>query len=104
MSTKEEQKQAWFVIMREFESSGQTQPRFCKERNLSFNSFAYYRSLYRSQQRICKKPSPFVEIACPSPISAEPFSLSFPNGIKLSLPQQFNDQQLVNLIEVLRTC
>ena len=104
MSTKAERQQEWFAIMREFESSGQTQSAFCKEKNLAFNTFIYYRHQYRAQQKVTRNASnPFIEIQCSSAISTEPFSLSFPNGIKLCLPQQFNDRQFVKLIEVLRT-
>ena len=106
MITKEEERQKeCLAIMREFESSNQTQPEFCKERNLAFNTFAYYRRQYLAQQKVSSKASsPFVEIQVPRAMGVEPFSLSFPNGIKLCLPQQFDDRQLSKLIEVLRVC
>ena len=101
----EDKQQIWFEHVKTCESSGLTQPEFCRKNNLSMNTFAYYRSQYLSQQKVpSKASSPFVEIQFPSTISAEPFSLRFPNGINLCLPQQFNDKQLVKLIEVLRTC
>jgi len=105
MITKEDRQKECFAIMREFESSHQTQPEFCKERNLAFNTFAYYRRQYLAQQKVSPKASsPFVEIQVPPKMGVEPFSLSFPNGIKLCLPQQFDDRQLAKLIEVLRVC
>ena len=105
MIKSEDKQQAWFEHVKHCESSRLTQPEFCRKNNLSMNTFAYYRSQYLSQKKVpSKTSSPFVEIQFPSTMSAEPFSLSFPNGIKLCLPQQFNDGQLVKLIEVLRTC
>ena len=105
MIKSEKKQQIWFEHVKSCESSGLTQPEFCRKNNLSMNTFAYYRSQYLAQQKIPgKASSPFVEIQFPSSISADPFSLSFPNGIKLCLPQQFNDRQLVKLIEVLRVC
>lgn len=105
MIKSEEQQRMWFGHVKACESSGLTQPEFCRKNNLSMNTFAYYRSQYLAQQKVPNKASsPFVEIQIPPSISVEPFSLSFPNGVKLSLPQQFNDRQLVKLIEVLRAC
>jgi len=105
MIKSEDKQQIWFEHVKACESSELTQPEFCRKHNLSMNTFAYYRSQYLAQQKIPgKASSPFVEIQFPSSISADPFSLSFPNGIKLCLPQQFNDRQLVKLIEVLRAC
>jgi hypothetical protein len=105
MIKSEDKQQVWFEHIKSCESSGMTQPEFCRKNNLSMNTFAYYRSQYLSQQKVPSKvPSPFVEIQFPSTINDEPFSLSFPNGIKLCLPQQFNDKQLIKLIEVLRIC
>jgi hypothetical protein len=101
----EEKQQVWFEHVKNCESSGLTQPEFCRKNNLSMNTFAYYRGQYLSQQKVPAKASnPFVEIQFPGAMNIEPFSLSFPNGIKLCLPQQFDDKRLIKLIEVLRTC
>lgn len=105
MVKSEDKQQVWFEHVKACESSELTQPEFCRKNNLSMNTFAYYRSQYLAQQKVpSKASSPFVEIQIPPSTSVEPFSLSFPNGVTLSLPQQFNDRQLVKLIEVLRTC
>lgn len=104
MIKSEDKQQLWFDYIKACEVSGMTQPEFCRKKNLSMNTFAYYRGQYLSKQATANPlPQPFVELHLPS-VTLEAFSLSFPNGIKLCLPQQFNDKQLVKLIEVLRTC
>lgn len=101
----EDKQQVWFEHVKNCESSGLTQPEFCRKNNLSMNTFAYYRSQYLSQQKVSGKAcNSFVEIQFPASMNIEPFSLSFANGIKLCLPQQFDDKRLIKLIEVLRTC
>jgi hypothetical protein len=104
MIKSEEKQQLWFDYIKACESSGLTQPEFCRKNNLSMNTFAYYRGQYLSK-RPSANPSPpsFVELHLP-PVTLEAFSMSLPNGIKLSVPQLFNDRQLVKLIEVLRSC
>ena len=104
----ENERTQWMNLVAEQEKSGLAQGVFCRERNLSLNTFVYYRSHYlkRHQKRRCdtkKMVNPFVEISM-SPAVLEPFRLSFPQGISLTLPQHFDDQQLAKLLEVLRAC
>jgi len=106
MPKSEEKQQVWLGHIKACEASGLTQAKFCRDKNLSINTFAYYRSQYLAKQlQASPNPSPhsFVELHLP-PVVLEPFSLSLPNGIKLSLPQNFNDKQLSKLLGVLRSC
>lgn len=101
--TDAERKQ-WFKLVSEFEESGLSRAKFCKQKSISLNTFTYYRSLRLKQEKPVKEfKSPFLELSLPS-APLESFRLSFPNGVNLTLPQQFNDRQLVKLIEVIRTC
>ena len=104
MIKDEERQQVWFEHIKSCELSGLTQPEFCRQNNLSINTFVYYRGQYLSQQKKSSKASrPWMEIPA-LPTSTTSFALSFPNGIKLCLPQQLDTQQLSKLIEVLKAC
>ncbi len=100
----EAERMQWFVCVQEQEKSGLSRSDFCQQKQLSLNTFSYYRSQYLKQRRpVDDIQSPFIELPL-SPISSDPFRLTFPNGISLALPQQFNHQQLMKLMEVLRVC
>ena len=106
MPKSENKQQIWFDRIKACEASGLTQAEFCRDKNLSINTFAYYRSQYLAKLLSVNPnstPHSFVELHLP-PVVLEPFSLSLPNGIKLSLPQNFNDKQLSKLLGVLRSC
>lgn len=105
MDNREEKRAAWHDCIRAYEASGLTQTAFCQERNIPLTTFSYHRTQYLAEQKKSCPTSPkqFIELHLP-PVALEPFSLSLPNGIKLSLPQQFNEKQLAKLLEVLRTC
>lgn len=98
----------WLSLVEEQERSGLGQKEFCQEKQISLNTFSYYRGQYLKRQQRPEKPSgekfpPFVELSLPS-MPVEPFRLSFPNGISLTLPHHFDHQQLKKLVEVLRVC
>ncbi len=106
MPKSTEKQQVWFDHIQACEASGLTQAEFCRDKNLSINTFAYYRSQYLAKPLAANPNSSshsFVELHLP-PVTLEPFSLSLPNGIKLSLPQSFNEKQLSKLLGVLRAC
>ena len=104
MTRGKENKAKWRCHVREHEASGLTQTTFCKERNLSLNSFSYHRTQYLAEMKESAPPTPsFVEVHFP-PMTLEPFLLNLPNGMRLSLPQQFDEKRLAQLLEVLRLC
>ena len=39
-------RKAWFKLIEEWEAGSQSQPLFCKEKNISQTTFGYYRSEY----------------------------------------------------------
>ena len=104
MTRSKENKEKWRRYVREHEASGLTQTTFCKERHLSLNSFSYHRAQYLAEMKESVPPTPsFVEVHFP-PMTLEPFLLNLPNGMRLSLPQQFDEKRLTQLLEVLRLC
>lgn len=101
--TELERKQ-WFDLVQEYEVSGLSREVFCKQKEVSLNTFTYYRSQRLKQNRpVGEIKSPFIELSL-TPTTSDPFRLIFPNGISLALPQQFDQQQLIKLMEVLRVC
>ncbi len=100
----EAERAQWSSRVQEQEKSELSCTEFCKQNQLSLNTFTYYRSLYLKQRKPAEAiKSPFVELSL-TPASSDPFRLTFPNGILLTLPQQFDQQQLIKLMEVLRVC
>ncbi len=100
----EAERAQWFSRVQEQEKSELPCNKFCEQNQLSLNTFTYYRSLYLKQRKPVEAiKSSFVELSI-TPTLSEPFRLTFPNGISLSLPQVFDQERLMKLMEVLRVC
>lgn len=64
--TEAERKQ-WFELISEYEESGLSRTKFCKQKSISLNAFTYYRSLRLKQEKPVKEfKSPFLELSLPS--------------------------------------
>ena len=102
----------WDKIIVEWGISGEGQEAFCKNRNFSYNQFLYHRAKHKEQQK--RKPSKKKIVKPPKtdwlPFKAktdkkaekENYSLSFPSGITLTIPSEFNKMSLNDLISFLR--
>lgn len=100
----EAERAEWFARVQEQEKSSLSCNKFCKQNELSLSTFRYYRLLYLKQRKPVQAiKSPFLELSI-APTSADPFQLTFPNGILLALPQKFDQERLMKLMEVLRLC
>lgn len=100
----ESERKQWFDLVQEYEGSGLSREAFCKQKAVSLNTFTYYRSQQLKQHKpVSDVKSPFVELSL-TPTTSDSFRLTFPNGISLALPQRFDQQQLIKLMEVLRVC
>lgn len=94
----EERWKYWLDVLTEQQSSGLSIARFCRERDLLPTSFyAWRRKLADSVSPVAATPSKFV----PLPIGAvsSGFRVRLPNGVRLSVPPQFDAAMLSALLQ-----
>lgn len=54
MDNEPKNRNNWFFIIEEYQTSKLTQANFCNQKNLSLAKFAYYLQIYRKQNNINK--------------------------------------------------
>ena len=107
MATKRSATHAsWKSLVKEYELGKQSQREFCESNDLVLSRFVYYLGLYRTNENASPKPpSPeravkqFSPLKITSPSSA--YQVCFPNGIRVSLPSQFDAVSVKRLLEIL---
>lgn len=78
--------------MENWESSGEDRDQFCQQHELTLATFSYWRTRYRKSQ---KKPGElFTEL---QPEISNKIEVIYPNGVKVSLPQQ-SDPSMIKLL------
>lgn len=82
--SEEELLSYWKQQSEQWELSGQTQRVFCQERNLSHNSFAYYRAKIRELERKSRGPS-LSQVLMGGYVDAD-LSLKSEKGLEVLLP------------------
>ena len=76
-----EKQKNWIERIKAWEKSGISQREYCREKNISFSAFQYWR------KRLKKKPEQFVEIRV-KPVEQSDYSttiIELPNGIILEI-------------------
>ena len=107
MATKKSATHAnWKSLVKEYEQGKQSQREFCESNDLVLSRFVYYLGLYRTSEKASQKtPSPeqvvkqFSPLKVASPSSA--YQVYLPNGIRASLPIQFDTASVKRLLEIL---
>ncbi len=102
----------WQAINSDYEKSGLSQKRYCKQANISFNQFTYQRQIlnrqrYKQQKKLAKvvvRPSGATTNAASNHINKSPVSIEWPNGIKLNIPPSISPDRLKALIKTVGGC
>lgn len=89
-----------FTLVEAWEQSGQSQPDFCAQHNITLSKFGYWRSKWLAfQSSITSESSSFIEIVAPStskkkrqvtvsnPSEDQGYEIIYPNGVRLCLPE-----------------
>jgi len=89
-----------FALVEAWEQSGQPQPAFCTQHNITLSKFGYWRSKWLAfQSSSYSDSSSFIEIETPSiskkkkqvPVSKlsedQGYEIIYPNGVRLRLPE-----------------
>ena len=93
----------WNKIIDDFNSSGQNQTQYCKQRNINKDQFCYYLMCSRKSQIITKltpKKSNFIPLEVTIPNSK--WVLKMTNGMSLELPDTITTEQISALLVNLR--
>ena len=101
----------WQQVLGEWEGSGLSQAEFCRQRNLTAVTFAWWKRRLRGSAgarlarggrtaRIAGR-SAFVELALPARGLA--YELALPGGVCLRLPADFYPERVARLVQALTT-
>ena len=92
----------WKEHITEWQKSGKTREVFCREKNVTVATFAYWRTKIRK----IENPDPKVKdgfVRCNFPSSPlMGFTIEWPEGMKLSLPANIKFQELAALVMALK--
>jgi len=103
---QESKRQYWNEKLESWKVSQLSGERYCKEHQLSYSSFCYYRSRLKTTmvpKKIKSQQNPFVALELPLS-KQNGYELRLPNGIKVIVSESFNPADFKNLMEVLRSC
>ncbi|HAQ70048.1 MAG TPA: hypothetical protein DCR48_03640 [Flavobacteriales bacterium] len=81
--SKQKTETEMFPLVADWESSKENQELFCKNNGISISVFSYWRSKYRKRQR----NSAADLFTALEPESTSSIELTYPNGVKISLPK-----------------
>jgi hypothetical protein len=102
--TSTNKKKDWPTLILDWEKSGLTKQEFCILHGLNYNTFSYHRGKsIKEQDKHAKLLSVKMRADKPLP-SSQPmacFTLHFPNGTKLSIPEHADPSTLKILLSVL---
>jgi hypothetical protein len=93
----------WPVLNAEWENCKESQPAFCKRKNINLNTFTYWRSKFISQKN---KKSKLTSSFVPVKIKAENISISLPliienrSGVKIIIPGNVSAHQLSDILKL----
>ena len=96
----------WRMIISDWEQSGQTQQEFCRKREIIYTQFTYWRKRIKKQEDALesndKKKPAFVRHSLNTPINST-YIIEWSDGMRLNIPVHFGSDDLVDLIQKLRT-
>jgi hypothetical protein len=93
----------WSALNAEWENSQESQPIFCKRKNISLNMFTYWRSKFISQKN---KKSRSVSSFVPVKIKTENILISLPitienkSAVKIIIPSNISASQLSEILKL----
>ena len=93
----------WEAINAEWESSGQSQEDFCRNKDILFSTFEYRRGKYLKSRKK-SEPSMFTSVRLTQPSSVRrgsELTLQLPNGIRLGIPMEYSSTQLKLVLTML---
>ena len=92
----------WSSVMDDWEGSNESQQKYCAKRNISFPQFGYWRSqLKRGKKKTATAMFPVQIARTLSRIQTADIQIKLPNGIELTLPENFSEQSLSQLLRLL---
>lgn len=94
----------WSVLIPEWEKSGLTKLEFCRLHGLNYNTFSYHRGKSSNNYKKHSKLLPVKMRTDRPPSSLQPlvcFTLHFPNGTRLTIPEHADPSMLKVLLSVL---
>lgn len=97
-----EKRTAWFKIIADYQSSGQSQTIYCKQRGIKKDHFAYYLGTWRKANANTIANTSFVPIEVVKPQPQTNWLLKIAPGVSLELSEGTPMQQLAELILNLR--
>lgn len=97
----------WRTLIDEQEKSGLSQSEFCRQHNIVFSQFCYYRGILKANDHSrSKKPELFspVQFKKSETKLSDEIKIILPNGFQCHLPVSIDSLQLKKLMEVLLSC
>jgi len=91
-----ENQKLWNNRISAWEHSGISQRNYCKQENINYPAFQYWR------KRIRVKSGQFVELKVDSVIDNEPITINLPNGICLEVNDATNLKTIKDLVRELK--
>ena len=94
----------WRDIIADCKKSGLPQRKYCKEKNLSYPTFSYWRTKINKIDSPAPydNSAPFVRRPFPS-MNHSAFVLDWPDGLKLKIPSHLSREDVTDLVHRLRT-
>ena len=107
MSEKTERYGKWTARVEEQEQSGQTQKKYCIERDVVLSQFTYYRCVLK--RRVPSQPQPTavltpITIKSTKKVSESQINITLPNGFRCELSAGTEVSYVKRLMEVLLSC
>lgn len=100
MMGMKDKRESWKRDIASWQSSGMTLSAWCKENNISYNTFLYRRKRLEDMGKN-REPTKFLEL-CEEARNDSGVSLSI-NGISLQLSGQFDEEVLLRCLRVIRS-
>jgi len=88
MENEPKNRDEWFTLIKEYESSKQTKANFCRQKNLIISRFSYYFQQYQKKNNLVQESPSF------SPVTISQLTNSSQHEIKIELPNGFRCQVL----------
>lgn len=97
-------KSDWYALIREWEASEISQPAFCRQKQISYNTFTYWRGKLLKESHVNSKPC-FSKVAVSTPANHHQAQASvmieLASDKKIIIPLGASDQQLKRLFHLL---
>ena len=90
----------WKTHLDNWEESGLNQSEYCRQHNLIYHRFGYWKARFKSRNL----PVKFVQVASSEPINSSPsfLKLNLPRGCQVEIPDDFSEDTLKRLLTTLQ--